>query len=327
MYTPITYTLGRLNQKPKRLKILTFPTHESHATMLSGLEHDFYLLTGPQIKGWDFFTKPLPRNHYLLTQPFPPMPNGIEFDLLFAQEPNALQRFLDIKKQTGLPLLSLTHTQPPPGVAPKQLAKLQALRADKHVFITEFSKNSWGGRPEDKIIYHGIDTNIFKGWNGLAAPHGISVVNQFASRDVFCGWTEWQAVAAATPMKLVGENPGLSASAKSTEDLVNQLCTARYFLNTSKWSPIPLSLLEAAACGCPIVTTNHQEIAKFFKHEENCLIANTAQEMMVATTRLKEDDELCQRLGKAARETILKYFDYQRFLTEWNSIFMETAKL
>ena len=328
MYTPISYSLSRLAQpKKKKLKILTTATHEAYQTMLGGLNHEFHLLMGQGFKTWDFHTKPLPSNHYLLTQPFPPMPNGIEFDLLFAQEPNTLQRFLEIKKQTGLPLLSMKHTMPPPGITPKQFEKLKALRGDRNeVFITEFSKDAWGWDHRHQIIRHGVNTEIFKGWNGLAAPHGISVVNQFASRDVFCGWTEWQSVAAMTPMKLVGENPGLSESAKSTDDLVNQLCSARFFLNTSKWSPIPLSLLEAAACGCPIVTTNHQEIAKFFKNGENCLIANSISEMHTAILQLKQDDELCIRLGKAARETILKHFDYQRFLLEWDEVFLRTWK-
>ena len=326
MYTPISYSLNRLNQGPKRLKILTCPTHESHATMLSGLDHDFYFLTGPQIKNWDFHTKPLPSNHYLLTKPYPPFPQGLEIDLLFAQEPTSLQRFLEIKQQLGIPVLSLTHTMPPKGINDKQLNRLKTLRANHHVYITEFSKNAWCGQPNDQVIYHGINTEVFKGWNGLTAQHGISVVNQFASRDIFCGWTEWQQVAKTTPMKLVGENPGLSESAKSTEDLVQQLCSARYFLNTSKWSPIPLSLLEAAACGCPIITTNHQEIGKFFKHEENCLVANTAEEMITATVRLQTDTALCQLLGAAARETVLKHFDYMRFLAEWDQAFLRTWK-
>lgn len=328
MYTPISYALSRLEPRqgpqPKKLKILTQPTHEGFQTMLGGLDHEFYMITGQGIKPWDFHTKPLPPNHYLLTQPFPPLPAGLEFDLLFAQEMGSLQRFIDLGRHTGVPVLSLTHTMPPFGIPPKQLAKMQAIRGNRHIFITEFSKTAWGGRPEDKVIYHGVNLEQFKGWNGLAAKHGISVVNQFASRDVFCGWTEWQEVAKQIPMKLVGENPGLSQSAKSTEDLVAQLASARFFLNTSKWSPIPLSLIEAAAVGCPIITTNHQEIGKFFKGGENCLVANTAEEMVAAAQRILADDDLAIALSLGARATAERYFDYQRFLVEWDQAFLRT---
>jgi hypothetical protein len=329
MYTPISYALSRVNKNKTKLNILTLPTHEAFQTMLDSTGHNFYMMTGPQIKGWDFHTKPLPPNHYLLPPNDGNIQPGIEYDLLLSQQRfGNLQMFLDLGKRLGVPVLHIDHTMPPPNIKPKQLDGLVSLRANKHAYITEFSKNAWRGSPNDAVIYHGVDSNVFKGWGqvGSVGTHGISVVNQFASRDVFCGWNMWQEVAKQVPMKLIGENPGVSESAKSTEDLVNQLATARFFLNTSQWSPIPLSLIEAMMVGCPIITTSKQEIPKFLHHEENALIADNVDDMVKSARRLMVDDDLCKKLSQNVRATALQFFSLERFVNDWNDILVGTYK-
>jgi hypothetical protein len=326
MYTPVSYALSRINKNKQKLNILTLPTHEAFQTMLDKTGHNFYMMTGPNMKGWDFHTKPLPPNHYLLPPTDGGLPVGIEFDLLLSQQRfGNLQMFLDISRKIGVPVLHIDHTMPPKELNHKQLASLTSLRANKHVFITEFSKAAWEGQPEDSVVYHGVSPSLFSGWHGKET-HGISVVNQFASRDVFCGWNIWQEVSRQVPIQLVGENPGLSQSAKSTEELVQKLASARFFLNTSQWSPIPLSLIEAMMVGCPIITTDKQEIPKFLKHEENALIANTPDEMVRAARRLQVDDELCQKLSRNVRQTALQFFSIDRFTKEWNDIILSTYK-
>jgi len=324
MFNPVSITLGKVNASKKKLNILGHPTHEGFETLLDKTGHNFFMLTGEGIKPWDFHTKPLPPNHYLLQKP-QPMPNGTEIDLLLAQERNGgLQRMLELKQRSYIPVLEITHTMPPPGINDKLLNKISEIKPDKRVFITEFSKNAWGGSDKDRVIYHGLDPNEFTGWSGLSFNNGIMVCNHLQSRDVFCGWTEFQEVAREVPIMLVGENPGISKSAESTADLIKKLANSRYYLNTSKWSPIPLSLVEAAMIGLPIITTSHQEIAKFFVHEENCLIANTAEEMIKAARRLMVDDSLCERLGSAARQMALQHFHIDRFIKEWNEVILET---
>lgn len=283
------------------------------------------MMQGQGIKKWDFQTKPLPPNHYLLTKPYPPFPSGIEFDILLSQNRfGNLQQFLELGDRLKLPVINIDHCLPPKEWSKAMVKQVGALKANKNIFITEFNKNVWGDNGNSQIIYHGIDTNVFKGWSCPESnKYGISVVNQFATRDVWCGWTLWNKVKEKFDIRLVGDNPGISESAKSVEDLVSQLSESAFFLNTSQWSPVPLSLLEAMSMGMPVISTAKQEIPNIIKHGENGFLAETPEEMLEFANKLIDDRGWAQQLGKRARETIVERFSIERFLSEWKNVFQE----
>lgn len=305
----------------KKLKILTCPTHEGYQSLLAETGHEFYMLSGPNVKTWDFHTRALPKNHYIFSLPYDKINMDIEFDLVLTQNRVAqhglLQQFAHI---FNLPVVQIDHTEPPPGISKYLLGQLQSLRGDINVFITEHNKKSWGGLPEDHVISHGINTDIFKGWTG-ENHEGISIVNHFASRDVFCGYSIWQKVCSKLPVRLVGENPGMSSSINTPEGLADAISRSRFFLNTSTLSPCPLSLLEAMACGCPVVSTAYQEVPNVIKHEYNGLLSNDPAELALFCTRLLEDHELAAYLGANARKTIMEKYSLEQFVTKWNNIF------
>ena len=325
MYNPIDSRLRKINYKPQKLKILTVPTHEGYQTLLGETGHEFYMLQGQGIKQWDFHTRLLPKNHYLITRPFDQVyPPGLQFDLLLSQERyGGLQRFLDMGQKLQVPVLHIDHTMPPPGQNQHTIDELSKMRANAHIFITEFNKQAWSGHPEDIVIPHGIDTATFSGATCLN-PAGVSVVNHFQQRDVFCGWTLWQQIAAKVPIKLLGENPGISQSINNPSVLSATLGGFRFFLNTSQWSPVPLSMLEAMAVGIPIVTTAKQEIPKIIQHGHNGFLFDTAEEAVGYCMQLISDKDLALRMGANARKTIEAQFNINKFVSSWNRIITKT---
>ncbi len=68
----------------------------------------------------------------------------------------------------------------------------------------------------------------------------------------------------------------------------------------------PLCLLEAMACAMPIVTTTVGGLKDAMVHEDNGLIMQpgSTEELHNCLTRLLEDPELGQRIGKRAREDV-----------------------
>lgn len=286
--------------------------------------HEFHMIQGPGIKAWDFHTRPLPPNHYIYRNSdfYPEQP----FDLILSQERYGdLQNALNLGQKLGLPVVHIDHTEPPPNMPARDMKRLMALRADAHCFITEHNKRTWGGLPEDTVIPHGIDTSIFCPLNIPREAFGVSVVNHFASRDVFCGWKIWQEIAGKTPLRLIGHNPelpaGSSVSINNSMLLNRELCRASYFLNTSILSPCPLSLLEAAAAGMPIVSTAHQEVPKIFTHGKNAFLSNDPAELLGYCQTLLQDRELAAKMGAAARAMILENFSLNQFVNNWNTVF------
>lgn len=312
------------NKKNKRLKILTYPTHESYQTMMENIPHDFYMITGNGIKGWDYHTKPIPKNHYLLSQPFPNLPANIEFDLILSQDRfGGLQRSLEISSRFGIPVIHIDHALPPPNAFPKQIEKMKTLTPHQRVFIAESSKEHWGGDVNDPVIRYGLDTNTWSGWHG-SNEYGLSIVNYFAQRDVFCGWTEWQEVAKSVPMKLIGENPGLSTSAPSTEALIDAIRSSKFYLNTAKWSTLPMSMVEAMMIGCPVITTSYLEAGRIIKHGENGFIADSPKEMIKYAKILLNDYDVAKQIGENGRKSAMEIFKLDKFIEQWSNVLYNT---
>jgi glycosyltransferase involved in cell wall biosynthesis len=73
---------------------------------------------------------------------------------------------------------------------------------------------------------------------------------------------------------------------------------------------IPKTLLEAAACGKPIVTTDHPGCRDVVMHGENgLLVAPRDVHALVAALRLLHDNkDLCMRMGEAGRQRVLALF-------------------
>ncbi len=75
------------------------------------------------------------------------------------------------------------------------------------------------------------------------------------------------------------------------------------FLNTNRIDNTPVSLVEAAAAGLPIVTTDVGGIAHFLRHGESALLVpeGDVEAMADAVDRLLRDPELAQRLSDNGR--------------------------
>jgi hypothetical protein len=278
------------------------------------------MVSGPGIKTWDFHTRPLPKNHYLYTNPdfYAEQP----FDLILSQQRfGDLQNSISLGQKLGLPVIHIDHTEPPPNVSNGEMRNLKSLRADVHCFITEHNKTTWDGRPEDIVIPHGIDDSIFKGYTG-ENEYGISCVNHFMTRDVFCGWELWKQIRAEVNVQLIGYNPGNSVvpsrSINNPQELAATFAQARYFLNTSLLSPCPLSLLEAAAVGLPVVSTAYQEVPKIFTHGKDAFLSNDPAVLIAYCKTLTENKELALQMGAAARKTIIEKFGMDQFKANWN---------
>lgn len=322
MISPITSILSRISPKEK-LNILTIHSHESFSTSLQDVPHNFYGLSGQGIKEWNYSLKPLPKNHFIIKKQFSPIPPGIDFDLCLSQDRfYSFQILAPIAQQLNIPHINILHHLPNLGVAPKPLAEIKSWRADKNVYVGYESRKAWESE-DGQVVYYGIDHEVYNGWTG-ESPNGCCVVNEYQGRDVFCGWNIFQEVSKEIPMKLIGQNPGLSEPAKTTEELVKFLCSSRFFLNTSQYSNFPMALAEALTCGTPVITTSHYESKHIIKHEENGFIADTAEDIIKYAKALLNDKSLADKIGAAGRETALRLFNKDRFTKDWCDIIRDT---
>jgi glycosyltransferase involved in cell wall biosynthesis len=96
------------------------------------------------------------------------------------------------------------------------------------------------------------------------------------------------------------------------------------FLNTTRTDNMPVSLLEAAACGLPIVSTSVGGIPFVFQHEQNALLVEggDAHEMALAVERLLTDPELAAALSRNGR-ALAERCSWQAVRANWQAVFEE----
>jgi len=326
---PIVSILNRVNAPKKdKYRILSFPTHESYQTNLAETGHEFILFNrGNGNKIWEEKYKPLPKNTHIF--------NAItdteyDIDFVLSQERfGQIQFAQEISKSLRIPIIHLEHIEPQLNNWPQeQFDHMRSFKADINVFITEHNQKSWGIN-DSIVVKHGIRTDDFNGWTGPAdgdVKYVLYIVNGLESRDQFCGFTEWSAVKekveAIDPsikFALIGENPGVSQPISNEKMLVASINKCACYINTSRLSPVPMSLMEAMSCGAPCVSSAKQEIPKIMQNDDVC--TNDLDQMAAQIVKICNDKEYAVKIGSHCRNQIVKNYNIGDFVNSWNKIF------
>lgn len=317
---PISSIIKRATKKSERLNIITWTTHERYDVNLANINADFYVLKGEGCRTWNEKYSKTPSNFFYVDK----IPEHITIDCIISGNPFVhIPLGIPISKQLHSPLLNIFHTEPP-NAWTKEAKIGNTVFLDQcahHVFITEENLISWHFKNDKNcsVIEHGVDSKLFNPGNLKRNDTILTVGNDFINRNQELGFDIWRGTTQGLPVKVVGSTPGLSQPAESLEDLITEYQTSRIYLNTSLRSPLPMSLIEAAACGCAIATTNTNAIADFFTHGHDCYIFSP-NELDIGRSylvKLLEDKEECKRLATNARKTVLERFDVSRFVGEW----------
>ena len=332
MISPVSSIIRAATRKNEKLNILTFPTHERYETMLCKTGHNFYAYRAEGIKDWNDTYAKLPENYQLLDSSLEEnqIPEYVDFDIVLSQ--NKFGQFQIAEKLASrmhLPMVSLEHTLPMPQWGENVLKQTDAMRGDINVFISNYSINNWNwqDRKDTMVVTHGIDTDLFSSKELERENTILSVVNDWINRDWCCGFLFWQDLIQGLPYKVVGDTPGLSKPAASTEELVATYQNSRIFLNTSTISPVPTALMEAMSCGCAVVSTATCMIPEVIENGVNGFITNNVGEMKQYLVDLLNDEDMAKEIGENARKTIVEKYSSEQFVKNWDRLLTNASKI
>jgi glycosyltransferase involved in cell wall biosynthesis len=101
---------------------------------------------------------------------------------------------------------------------------------------------------------------------------------------------------------------------------------ADIYLNSSDIDNMPMSIIEAYAAGCPVVTTDAGGIPYILAHEETGLLVRRGdhEALAAAAIRLLEDGELAERLTTNALAACRTY-SWAAVRDEWLKLYFELA--
>lgn len=94
-----------------------------------------------------------------------------------------------------------------------------------------------------------------------------------------------------------------------------------------------LVLVEALGCACGVVTTDLPAVRDIVHHGDNALVVPQKRPdvLAVAITRLLDEPELCERLGRAGRIRVLEQFDWsitcRKYSRLYRSLLRQSADL
>jgi glycosyltransferase involved in cell wall biosynthesis len=93
------------------------------------------------------------------------------------------------------------------------------------------------------------------------------------------------------------------------------LNSAALFILPSRYEGHPKTLMEAMACGLPVIGTNVPGIREIIRHRENGYLCGTSpQEIRAAIQDVLGDANLRGRMGRNAREFVVEHFALERVL-------------
>ena len=316
--------LRRCFPPENKLNILTFCTHERYEQNLCMTGHEFYSIKHG--KTWNKDYGVVPKNYHEIVE----VPTHINFDLILSHtscERIAIAK--ELQSIYNIPIIRHTHVLPDIRFdIPNQVQSFNRIPVDHDSFISRYNMGAWGKHESANCTFveHGIDTEFWdKGIEKDRDDVCLSVVNDWPNRDWCCGWNLWNEIVSGgdskLPVRVLGDSPGFSKPAETTEALRDAYKSSSIFLNTSIHSPVPTVLMEAMACGCAIVSTNNCMIPEIITHGENGLLANSADELREHCLYLLHNPDEARKLGENAKATIQDTFSLKRFTNSWNELF------
>ncbi len=313
--------------KKEKLDILCVPIHERYESNLCRTGHNFWAWRGPQVKDWNTSFAPIPKNYNLLNPDLKEhqIPLHVDLDLIISGNKfGAFQILSQYAKVYNIPIISVEHTAPHPDWPKGQIDYLKSMKGDVNIFISEWSRKKWGWNDKEaKVIHHGIDVEMFRPISSINKKQFIlTTVNEYSKpvRHWCCGWPLYEEVTKDLPRLNVGNDAPLSLPAKSTQELVKYHNECSVFLNTASFSPFPMSLFEAMACGSICVSLPSCMVPEVIEHGYNGLLVEKPNEMRSLLMDILENRQKYEHLGVNARKTIVERFHINKFIENWNKV-------
>ena len=111
----------------------------------------------------------------------------------------------------------------------------------------------------------------------------------------------------------------MSRPISNEKDLINAINGCSCYLNTSRLSPVPMSLMEAMSCGIPCVSTANQQVPVIMNGIETC--SNNLDFLASQIVEICNNTEKAKNIGSACRTRIVDHYNIDNFVKNWNNVF------
>jgi len=307
----------------QKLKILTTNVHEAWLTNICKTGHDFYgLMSHERPNGWKTIERDCPHNWTEIDCMYEDFADSEfrKYDILLINTPQQRVFANRGKKHSCIRVIEMNHCFP---CYDWDLTQISWIRenciANTHVFATKENASAWM-HDGAMICGHTVDESIFKPIDGGTRDYVLSVAYDFVERGKILGYDDWKQIVSGIKYIHIGngENEIISTANELANNYYFNACA---FINTAILSPIPTVMLEAMACGCPVVSKDNSFIRSIFNNEENGFIYNNVFQAKKYIEMLLADRDYSSIIGSKSRELYNEKFSTKLFVDKWNNIF------
>jgi len=215
---------------------------------------------------------------------------------------------------------------------------------NKIITVSKFAKKELSAKlkiPPDKIqpIYHGVDTSLFKPANQrvLKDKKYLLHISQYqpkknvdrivkAYKKLHNPKPNLVLIVPGYKKNIRDKNIILIKNPKQSEELVKFYQEAAFFIFPSLHETFGMPILEAMACGCPVITSNITGCAEIAGNAALLVGPYSVEQIAEAMQRLIEDFQLRRKLYERGMEKI-KQFTWDNSAAEHLKIFKEVMNL
>jgi len=242
-------------------------------------------------------------------------------DVVVAQRPQELddlQRWLGTRAAfTDVPVLYLEHNTPQ-----GRINEMRHPLADRDdltlVHVTHFNALFWDcGRTRTRLIEHGIPDPGYRYTGEL--PRLAVVINEAERRARVTGTDLLPRFEREAPLDRFGIG---TARDLRLDDLHREIARRRVYLHPFRWTSLGLALLEAMACGMPVVALGTTEVPYAVPPAAG-VVSNDVGALAAAIRELLRDPHAAVALGRRARAHVLERYGLARFLAAWDDVLEE----
>jgi hypothetical protein len=306
----------------RRLKILTWHTHDSYLYYLTQAPHDFYLLSRPdRSSGYGGRCSHIPWGDNVFDLPVEQARHH-RFDCIIFQDDRQYlkDQYLYLsQQQRRLPRIYIEHDTPRDH--PTDMRHPVEDPSMLLVHVTPFNALMWdSGATPTCIIEHGVLLPKDAAYRGDLA-RGLVVVNHLAQRGRRLGADIYKAVRDQVPLDLVGMGAEELGGIGEIEHAKLPVFSAhyRFFFNPSRYTSLGLEVIEAMVLGMPIVGLATAEMATAIENGRSGYVDTHVPTLVSRMRSLLSDIEHARRLGAGARQRALDRFSIGRFISDWNA--------
>jgi glycosyltransferase involved in cell wall biosynthesis len=218
-------------------------------------------------------------------------------------------------------------------------------RVHTYIALTDFSRRKLidGGLPGDKIVVKPNFLHPDPGQRACSSGHALFVGRLSREKGVSTLLRAWERLP-DIPLKVAGDGPLMhmvQAASKrasgagiealgwlSREEVLGLLSGASFLIIPSLcYEAFPLTIVEAFACGVPVIGSRLGGVGEIIRHEESGLLFDPADAAALADAakRLWADAPLRSGLGAGARRQFETHYTAERNYTMLMEIFTNAA--